>query len=212
MSSSHEVRAWLDEHGVSPATPIDLVQKLPWSTVRRFSTAEGVLYLKQCAPVQAFEVPLTVALASRWPDRVPEVVAADPRRAWLLLRDGGNRLRELELDSFPLALRLYGELQVGESRHVAELLSLGVPDVRLPVIAAAYEPFFERRHGLEPDELGRLRTFAKRFHELCDELAGFGLPDSIQHDDLHDGNVFVRDGRPAILDWGDASVSHPLFS
>jgi Ser/Thr protein kinase RdoA (MazF antagonist) len=84
--------------------------------------------------------------------------------------------------------------------------------VRLPVVAAAYEPFFERGHGLEPDEAARLRAPGPRFRELCEELAAFGLPASIQHDDLHDGNVFVRDGRIAIFDWGDSSVAHPLWS
>src|SRR2546428_5995361 len=38
------------------------------------------------------------------------------------------------------------------------------------------------------------------------------VPDTIQHDDLHDGQVFVRDGHYRILDWGDACVSHPFYS
>ena len=119
---------------------MEVVHDRPWSRVLRISTAEDDLYLKQCAPVQAFEVPLTVALAARWPDRMPEVVAADVERAWLLLRDGGTRLREGgEPDTFARALELYGELQRDEAAHVDELLALGLPDVRLPVVAAAYE-------------------------------------------------------------------------
>jgi hypothetical protein len=189
------------------------VHDRPWSRVLRVPTADEDLYLKQCAPVQAFEVPLTVALAARWPDRVPEVVGADPDRAWLLLRDGGVRLRESgDVPTFVRALELYGELQREEAARVGELLALGLPDVRLPVVAAAYEPFLEDDHGLEPDEVARLRALAPRYRELCAELAAFGLPDSIQHDDLHDGNVFVRDGRVAIFDWGDSSVAHPLWS
>jgi Phosphotransferase enzyme family len=180
--------------------------------VLRVATAEEDLYLKQCAPVQAFEVPLTVALAARWPDRLPEVVAADDERAWLLMRDGGLRLRDGPLELFAAALELYGELQLAEVAHTEELLALGLPDVRLPVVAAAYEPFFEHDHGLEPDEVARLRALAPRFHELCEELEAFGLPASIQHDDLHDGNVYLRDGRMAIFDWGDSSVAHPLWS
>jgi Phosphotransferase enzyme family len=144
---------------------------------------------------------------------VPQVVGADPERAWLLLRDGGTRLRESgDAATFVRALELYGELQRDEAARVDELLALGLPDARLPVVAAAYEPFFEDGHGLEPDEVARLRALAPRFRELCAELEAFGLPDSIQHDDLHDGNVFVRDGRVAILDWGDSSVAHPLWS
>jgi aminoglycoside/choline kinase family phosphotransferase len=192
---------------------VEVVHDRPWSRVLRVPTAGEDLYLKQCAPVQAFEVPLTVALAARWPDRVPEVVAADAERAWLLLRDGGTRLRESgDVATFLRALELYGELQREEAGRVDELLALGLPDVRLPVVAAAYGPFFEDDHGLEREEAARLRALAPRFHELCAELEAFGLPDSIQHDDLHDGNVFVRDGRVAIFDWGDSSVAHPLWS
>lgn len=207
-----DVDAWLDERGIARAGPLEVVHDEPWSRVLRVPTGDGDLFLKQCAPVQAFEVPLTVALAARWPDRLPEVVAADEPRAWLLLRDGGIRLRELGLEPFPAALRLYAELQVAEAAHVDEFLRLGVPDVRLPVLAAAYEPFFERDQGIAPEEVAELRALAPSYLELCDELAAFGLPDSIQHDDLHDGNVFVRDGRVAILDWGDSSVAHPLFA
>jgi aminoglycoside/choline kinase family phosphotransferase len=192
---------------------VEVVHDAPWSRVLRVPTADEDLYLKQCAPVQAFEVPLTVALAARWPDRVPQVVAADTERAWLLLRDAGTRLRESgDLGTFTRALELYGELQREEVAHADEFLALGVPDVRLPTVAGAYEPFFEDDRGLERDEVARLRVFAPRFHELCAELEAFGLPDSIQHDDLHDGNVFVRDGRVAIFDWGDSSVAHPLWS
>nr|WP_242623918.1 phosphotransferase [Micromonospora kangleipakensis] len=36
------------------------------------------------------------------------------------------------------------------------------------------------------------------------------LPATIQHDDLHDGNVFVADDGYRFFDWGDASVAHPF--
>jgi hypothetical protein len=209
----NQVHEWLAGLGVEPTAPLETVHDRPWSTVLRVRTADGDLFLKQEATVQAYEVPLTAALAARWPDRVPEVVAVDVERAWLLLRDGGTRMVDAgTLVPFPRALTLYGELQVGEVGHVDELLAMGLPDVRLPVVAAAYEPFFERDHGLAPDEVGRLRALAPRFRELCDELAAFGLPASIHHDDLHQWNVFVRDGRVAIYDWGDSSVAHPLWS
>ena len=208
-----EVHEWLGHVCADATAPFDVVHERPWSRVLRVFTADGALYLKQCAPVQAFEVPLTVALAARWPDRVPEVVAADIERAWLLMRDGGTRLRDgSTLDPFPVALQLYGELQLGEVGRVDELLEIGLRDMRLPVVAAAYEPFLERDHGLAPEEVAALRRLAPRFRALCEELAAFGLPASIHHDDLHDGNIFVRDGRVSIFDWGDSSVAHPLWS
>ena len=48
--------------------------------------------------------------------------------------------------------------------------------------------------------------------EMCDQLAEYGLPETIQHDDFHDGQVFVLNGQYQLLDWGDACVSHPFFT
>lgn len=210
----YAVHQWLAGQGIESNGPIKVVHERPWSTVLRIPTAdEGDLFLKQEAPLQAYEVPLTVALAERWPDRVPEVVAADVDRAWMLLRDGGTNVAENgEVGAFPVALGLYGELQVAEVEHVDDFLAMGLRDLRLPGVADLYEPFFERDHGLEPDEVERLLALAPRYRELCAELDALGLPVSIQHDDLHQWNVFVRDDRVAIYDWGDSSVAFPLWS
>jgi hypothetical protein len=208
-----DVQEWLAAHGVDPSARIEVVHERPWSTVLRVPTADGDLFLKQERPVQEYEVALTVALASRWPDRVPEVVAADVERSWLLLRDGGVRIADSgELDAFPRALELYGELQVGEIAHVDELIAIGLRDLRLPVVVDAYESFFERDHGLRPGEVARFAQLGPRYRELCAELAALGLPASVQHDDLHQWNVFVRGERIALYDWGDSSVGFPLWS
>jgi aminoglycoside phosphotransferase (APT) family kinase protein len=45
--------------------------------------------------------------------------------------------------------------------------------------------------------------------DACAELATIGA-ETIQHDDLHDGNVHRPDAGYRILDWGDAGVSHPF--
>jgi Phosphotransferase enzyme family len=207
------VESWLASHGIEASAPVETIHVQPWSTVLRVSTEAGSLFLKQEQPVQAYEVPLTVALASRWPDRVPEVVAADAERAWLLLRDGGTRVADSgNFAVFTRALALYGELQVGEAAHVEEFLGFGLRDLRLGVVVDLYEPFFERNHGLERDEVRRLLALAPKFRELCAELEALSLPPSIQHDDLHEWNVFERNGRVAIYDWGDASVGFPLWS
>ena len=192
---------------------METIHERPWSTVLRVPTADGDLYLKQDEAVQAYEVTLTAALASRWPDRVPEVVAADTDRAWLLLRDGGTRVADSgRFELFPRALALYGELQVGEAAHVDELLAYGLRDLRLSGVVELYEPFLERDHGIEPDEVARLLALGPTFRALCAELEELSLPVSIQHDDLHEWNVFERNGRVAIYDWGDSSVGFPLWS
>ena len=63
-----------------------------------------------------------------------------------------------------------------------------------------------------PPRRGSAATSSHWLALLCDELATAGIPESIQHDDLHMANVYAKDGHLRVLDWGDSSVAHPFFS
>ena len=63
------------------------------STVLRVPTTEGDLYFKAVSAIHLFEAALTGLLAELQPGRVPEVVAMDARRGWLLMRDGVKQAR-----------------------------------------------------------------------------------------------------------------------
>ncbi|HTM84333.1 MAG TPA: phosphotransferase [Mycobacterium sp.] len=58
----------------------------------------------------------------------------------------------------------------------------------------------------------RFRAAVPRVREMAEELATYGVNETLQHDDLHDGQVFVRGDRQLILDWGDCVISHPFFT
>jgi aminoglycoside phosphotransferase (APT) family kinase protein len=45
---------------------------------------------------------------------------------------------------------------------------------------------------------------------LADELTAVGIAASVQHDDLHGGNVLVGPHGDRFFDWGDAVVAHPF--
>ena len=64
----------------------------------------------------------------------------------------------------------------------------------------------------EADLEQRFRDAVPRVRELAEELASYGVTETLQHDDLHDGQVFVSGDRQLILDWGDAVISHPFFT
>ena len=99
----------------------------------------------------------------------------------------------------------YAELQRGEAAHASEHVASGVPELAVSSLPARYAELLE---GDLPVEFPRLAGF----EELCAELAAAGIPETIQHDDLHRKNVHERDGCLRVLDWGDSSVSHPFFS
>jgi hypothetical protein len=190
------------------------VRERPWANVLRVRLADGVAWFKRCAPVQAFEPRLTVELHARWPDRVSQVLAHDTERGWLLLADAGKPLRELG-NPPELWLRLlprYAELQRGEDARAADHLARGVPDLRVASLTARYEDLLREELPLAPEEAGRIRAHAPRFAEQCEDLASHDILDSVQHDDLHMGNVHLRGDDLRILDWGDTSISHPFAS
>jgi Phosphotransferase enzyme family len=199
---------------VEPTAPIEAVHVRPWASVWRVPVADDVVWFKVCAHVQNFEPRLTAMLSTRWPDRVSEVLAYDVDRAWLLLADAGTPTVQLgnPPQAWLSALPLYAELQRGEAEHAPAHLAHGVPDIRLPALPTLYARLLERDLPLEPDEIERLRTFGPRLEQLSHELAACGLPDSVQHDDLHAANLYLKDQRTRILDWGDSSISHPFAS
>ena len=181
----------------------------------RVQLADGAAaWFKACAPVQRFEPALTASLSARCPAVVVEVIAADERRGWLLMADAGTRL--VELGNPPeVWLRLlphYAALQRGEARHSGDHLRAGVPDLRPEVLPERYDALLSGELPLDPAEHSRLRAFAPALAELCDQLATANIPPSVQHDDLHMGNVYVRGDRALVLDWGDASIGHPFWS
>jgi hypothetical protein len=187
-----------------------------WATVLRVPTSRGDLYFKANAPALQYEAALVLRIAERRPDAVPPLVAVDLERGWMLMEDAGTRLRELveqerTFERWLDVLPLYGGLQRDLADHADALVAVGVPDLRLARLPTLYEQLL---HELElpADEAERAAANVPRVRDLCDELAGFGLPETIQHDDFHDGQVYVRGGRYLLLDWGDACVSHPFFT
>jgi hypothetical protein len=206
------VEAWIREH-VEPTGAIEAAHERPWSTVLRVPVAGGAVWFKACAAVQAFEPRLTAQLFSRWPDRVSKVLGHDEERAWLLLADAGDPIRSHgnPPEAWLEALPPYAELQRGETAHADDHLAHDVPDLRTETLPSRYEELLRGELPIDADELQRLHDFQPRFGALCSELAGQGIP-SIQHDDLHHANLYVRDKEKRVLDWGDSSIAHPFFS
>ena len=207
----------LDRLGLEPVGGFDQVHDRPWSTVICVPTEIGHVFFKAVAAPLRHEAALTELLGSRRPNCIPPPLAVDRERGWMLMEDGGQTLRELiaherSLDRWASVLPLYASVQIDLTGDVTALLALGVPDLRLDVLPTKVESVLDEIADLPDAERRRLVGSLPWVREACEELASAGIPETIQHDDLHDAQVFVRDGRYRLLDWGDACVSHPFFS
>jgi hypothetical protein len=201
------VHCWIAEQlDGSPTGAVDQPHVRPWSTVLRVPTANGIVWFKANHPDLAHEARVVSLIAARAPDLVPELLAADFERGWMLMRDGGERLREViarerSLERWLTVLPLYAELQLELTGDAEQLIAVGAPDRRLAALPDAAAPL-----DLTGEKLAEVRDW-------CDQLAALGIRETIEHDDLHDGQVFVgSDGRYAFFDWGDACVTHPFCS
>ncbi len=201
-------RSWIENAlGTAITGPIEQPHVRPWSTVLRIPTHDGPVWFKANMAALSREAAIVSVLVRRRPDLVPELLAADLERGWMLQADGGTRLRESGLvpGCWEEVLPLYAELQLDLAASTDELLAAGAPDRRLAILPALYDE-------LVADESDELRALTPRIAGLCEELAALGLPETVQHDDLHDGQIFVRDSRYRFFDWAEACVSHPFFT
>ena len=116
-------------------------------------------------------------------------------------------------------LTQYADLQLALVPRVDDLLRLGVPDARVPALVAVFDEAVAENRTLSADERARLRAFRPRVVAWCEELHAIGVPDSLDHADLHDGQILVASSRMptdnpscTFFDWGDANVGHPFCS
>ncbi|MEV6513226.1 aminoglycoside phosphotransferase family protein [Streptomyces sp. NPDC051642] len=216
------------------------VRLRPWSILVRIpvegadttaATASAAVWLKANPPAGAFEAPLTAALARWVPEYVLEPLAVDADRGWSLLPDGGELFWQV-LDRTPTAaraweepLRQYATMQRTLVPYTKDLEQLGVPSARTTALPQVFDetvefigsvlektvpPLRQPAPDVDPTTLHALRP---RLLNWCEELADLGIPDSLDHSDLHDGQLFNPEpGRFTFFDWGDAAVSHPFCS
>lgn len=219
-----EATSWIDDHLAAQGNPrtgdIEQPHVEQWSTVLKVPTATGPVWFKAVTEQLRHEAATTTLLAERVPERVPPLLAADTDRGWMLMADAGARLREVvprehSLHRWHDALEATARIQLACTGDVDELLAIGVPDRRLPRLAEQYDALLAglgQDHGID----SRYRAATPLVEKLAAELAACDLPDTVEHNDLHDGQVFVRDlpdgGQThLVMDWGDACVTHPFL-
>ena len=139
--------------------------------------------------------------------------------------DGGLTLRsrfEAGADSalWLSILPVYAAMQIDMVEHAQELLQLGIIDRRLSTLPDQFEALLAdtsalrvgKDDGLTLSEFERIKNEVPVFRELCSRLADYGIRETLQHDDFHDGNIFYAEDKPVFFDWGECCLAHPFFS
>ena len=198
--------AWVAEQGLPPLGPPQLRVR-PWSACLRVDTAQGVVWVKAGGSRTSYEAGLLRALAVYGAPHVQRPLAVDVDRGWVLLPDGGPTLRQRldrdpDLGLWEQLLPRYAELQ----RSVEHRVLPGVPDLRPSLLPGLLDGLLDT---VPVGPLAELRALQPRYAEWCIELDGARVLPTLQHDDLHDGNVFSS---LVVFDLGDASLAHPFSS
>jgi Ser/Thr protein kinase RdoA (MazF antagonist) len=119
--------------------------------------------------------------------------------------------------------RSYARMQVEAAGQADRPLAAGCHDRRLDRLAAQAEawlpqveatgdlPGIDGATWLSDGELAAVRAALPQVLDCCAELAGFAVPPSIVHGDLHLGNVARGPAGYTFFDWTDACVAHPFL-
>lgn len=182
------------------------------SCILRVESETARLYFKASPAYFVNEAVVTALLAAHFPRRVPEVLALDAERGWMLLEDLGNEPADgLPVEDRIGALIAIAELHIASRPHVDALLQGGCLDRRPAVLldqiaALAADPTVP----LPTDLSEQFQLAVPRLQELCAELASSPIPATLVHGDLHAGNSMRTDGRFVTFDWTDACIADPF--
>ena len=183
-----EAETWIAE-AVDLVAPPRLHEQWALSSVLRAATADGIAYFKASFSLFPHEPVVTAALSRVHPGRVPAVLAVDPGRGWLLMRElGGEVLGDLDRSRWPAAAPLLRSIHEAWSGRSDDVLALGVEDRRL-------------RQDDVPEEL----------RPDLDALPELGFADTLVHGDFHPWNVVAGPDGLVLADWSDACLTNPLF-
>lgn len=164
-----------------------------------------VAWLKQVPPMFAHEPAVLGLLAGVAPGLVPTVLRAAAPGRMLLAHVPGEDRYGAGGDFCAAVAADWHPVQVHFAGRIDDLLAAGVPDRRLDAdrLIRVAEPFV--------DEIDGLAALLAELPARIAAIEACGLPDTLVHGDLHPGNVRADGDTRVIIDWGDATVSHPAL-
>lgn len=205
------------------STP-ELVQNTPWSTVCRFKTEQGFVFLKKTPPALSIEPKIIAFLHKEFHANVPKIIAANFEQHCFLMQDAGVQLHEhfkenFQADVLIQAMKNYSILQINTSDKIELFLNIGVPDWRLEKLPKLYQDLISHEallldDGLSKDELLKLKDLGSKLFSICDQLSNYPIKETFSHADFHDKNILIdiHTKQTTLIDLGEVVITHPFFS
>lgn len=198
----------LAERGIALTGRPAQVKSWNLSNLWMLPTAAGTVWLKQVPPFFAHEGAVIERMSRH---AVPRLIARHGDTA-LLAEIAGEDLFVSTPEQRNAMIDLLVGLQCDTVGSIEELLGIGLPDWRLPAIAAAGSHALEASAAeLEPNQRTAVSTLIDGLDARARRIEACGLPDTLVHGDFHTGNVRGLGLELTLLDWGDSGVGHPLL-
>ena len=147
---------------------------------------------------------------------MPDVIAVDAERGWIIIGDvGANLHTPPNFQGWHKALLRLVELQRDSRAHIDQLLASGCPDGRPDHMetqidqAMANEAMFS---GLKADEIARLHALTPALHRSNQALEQAAFEQAtLVHGDFYGANIGCKDGTLRFFDWSESCIAHPFF-
>jgi Phosphotransferase enzyme family len=189
----------------------------------RFETSSGAVWFKAVGPPNTHEFPITLRLATHFPEYVPEILAVHPAwKGWLSLESGAHSLyKATAIDQWERAVISLARLQLMSRSSISEILADGAREIRTNTLLDQCDPFFavmerlmQQQETLSPPPLSRseLRKLRNHLRESLIETMSLDIPDTLEHLDCNPGNITVSPTRVAFLDWAEAGIGNPFLT
>jgi tRNA A-37 threonylcarbamoyl transferase component Bud32 len=194
-------------------------QERSWnlSCVHRLTLADGTTVWLKVVPPFFYHEGAMLQFMRNVPGamRVPHLLGSDRDNGRVLMEHvEGPLMWGAPLPKWSAVIDRFIATQGSLCNRVDELLALGAPDWRNRPFANAIARLVQRddvRSTLDAASLRAVDAIVDALPRQLDALAACGIPPTLVHGDVHQGNVLDGADGPVLLDWGDSSVGHPFF-
>lgn len=187
-----------------------------------YVTCEGFAFIFKSDHTLPPNEAVIIERISRYaPQSVAPLVAIDRARGWMLVKEVPGRALHAQdpVGTWAHVSAEFGRLQRQLSERVGEFRHMGVESLPPRELLAEIESLI-----LEPSRWGgddavvldesRRRSLEAQLpavRALCERLDASAIPDTVVHQDLIDGNVWLHQQAVTFLDWSDTVIGHPFF-